>query len=55
MIHDLEMMEAVYAGLDSRIETARTVFNRPMTLAEKILCTHRSEERRVGERVCHRV
>jgi len=40
MVFDIEMIRLVYAGLRNRVETARKIFNRPLTLAEKILFSH---------------
>jgi aconitate hydratase len=40
MAFDIEMIKEVYARYPERIEAARNVLNRPMTLAEKILYTH---------------
>jgi len=40
MAFDLDMIRAVYAGLGSRIEAARTAVGRPLTLTEKILYAH---------------
>lgn len=40
MIFDLEMIKAVYERYPSRIEAARIVANKPLTLAEKILYAH---------------
>ena len=43
MVFDLEMIKAVYARMDERINAARKVVNRPLTLSEKILYTHLTE------------
>ncbi|TGE29476.1 aconitate hydratase [Hymenobacter metallicola] len=40
MAFDLEMIQAVYAGMGQRIEAARTAVGRPLTLTEKILYSH---------------
>ncbi len=40
MIFDLDMIKAVYAKYPERIEAARKLLNRPLTLSEKILYTH---------------
>lgn len=40
MVHDLDMIKKVYAGLAERIEAARKVVNKPLTLTEKILYAH---------------
>src|SRR6478736_4565343 len=43
MTFDLEMIKAVYAQMGARIEAARKVTNKPLTLTEKILYTHLTE------------
>jgi len=40
MVFDLDMIKKTYAALPEKIEAARTMLGRPMTLAEKILYTH---------------
>ncbi|ALD22696.1 aconitate hydratase [Hymenobacter sp. DG25A] len=40
MAFDLEMIQAVYAGMGARIEAARAAVGRPLTLTEKILYAH---------------
>ncbi|GAB4320182.1 MAG: aconitate hydratase [Bacteroidales bacterium] len=40
MIFDLEMIRRVYDGLGEKVEQARKVVGRPLTLAEKILYSH---------------
>ncbi|RYU79582.1 aconitate hydratase [Hymenobacter persicinus] len=40
MAFDLEMIQAVYAGMGQRIEAARAAVGRPLTLTEKILYAH---------------
>ncbi len=40
MVFDLDMIKEVYAKYPSRIEAARKVVGKPLTLAEKILYTH---------------
>jgi aconitate hydratase len=40
MAFDIEMIRAVYANMGERIEAARKVVGRPLTLAEKILYSH---------------
>ena len=44
MPFDLDMIKAVYDRMPGRIEAARNVLGRPMTLAEKILYSHLHEE-----------
>ncbi len=40
MAFDIEMIKKVYAELPAKIEAARKVLNRPLTLTEKILYSH---------------
>ena len=40
MIFDLDMIKAVYAGFPAKVDQARSLLNRPLTLAEKILYAH---------------
>ncbi len=40
MVFDLDMIKKVYERLPKRVEAARKLLNRPMTLAEKILYAH---------------
>lgn len=40
MLFDLDMIKAVYDRFPSRVEAARKVTGKPLTLAEKILYTH---------------
>jgi aconitate hydratase len=40
---DLEMIKAVYTRMGERIEAARKVVNKPLTLSEKILYSHLTE------------
>jgi len=44
MAFDIDMIKAVYATMAERIEAARKVTNRPLTLAEKILYSHLHED-----------
>ena len=37
---DLDMIKGVYARMADQINTAQSVLNRPMTLAEKVLYSH---------------
>lgn len=48
MPFDLEMIKNVYAGIADKIAKARTIVNRPLTLAEKILYTHLHTEQPVA-------
>ncbi len=40
MAFDLDMIKAVYAGIEAKITAARKVVNKPLTLSEKILYSH---------------
>ena len=40
MAFDIEMIKKTYAGMPARIEAARKLLGRPLTLAEKILYSH---------------
>ena len=40
MAFDIEMIRKMYAGFGARVEAARKVVGRPLTLSEKILYTH---------------
>ncbi|MEO0897987.1 MAG: aconitate hydratase [Bacteroidota bacterium] len=40
MVFDLDMIKRVYAELPKKVDMARTILGRPLTLAEKILYTH---------------
>jgi aconitate hydratase A / 2-methylisocitrate dehydratase len=40
MAFDIEMIKAVYDKMPARVETARNVVGKPLTLSEKILYTH---------------
>lgn len=44
MVFDLEMIRAVYAAMPAKINQARQVAGRPLTLAEKILFSHLHED-----------
>ncbi len=43
MAFDIEMIKGVYARFPERVEAAKKLLNRPMTLAEKILYAHLDE------------
>jgi len=43
MLFDYEMIKGVYDNLSSKLEKIRSVIDRPLTLAEKILLTHVDE------------
>ncbi|MBA3285863.1 MAG: aconitate hydratase, partial [Nitrosopumilus sp.] len=40
MIFDFEMIKSVYAGFGARVDIARSVIGKPLTLTEKILYSH---------------
>ncbi|MGM0375672.1 MAG: aconitate hydratase [Bacteroidota bacterium] len=40
MAFDIEMIKRVYAGMDEKVKTARSLLGRPLTLTEKILYNH---------------
>ena len=40
MAFDIEMIEKVYASMASRVDKAREIVGRPLTLSEKILYNH---------------
>ena len=40
MAFDIEMIKGVYSQMGKRIEAARKLLDKPMTLSEKILYAH---------------
>ena len=40
MVFDLDMIKAAYSNMPRRIDAARNILNRPLTLTEKILYSH---------------
>lgn len=40
MVFDIDLIKKIYAGYPAKVEAARTVVNRPLTLTEKILYAH---------------
>ena len=42
MAFDINMIKRVYANMPERIEAARRILQKPLTLTEKILYTHLS-------------
>jgi aconitate hydratase len=40
MAFDIEMIEKVYATMAERVDKARDIVGRPLTLSEKILYSH---------------
>jgi len=49
MAFDLDMIKQVYATMGERIDAARKVLNRPMTLTEKILYAHLDQGKATDE------
>lgn len=47
MVYDLTMLKAFYSLYEGKIGRIRTVLQRPLTLAEKILYAHLYDERNV--------
>lgn len=47
MVYDLTILKAFYANYSEKIERVRTVLQRPLTLAEKILYAHLYDEKGV--------
>ncbi|MCX6312617.1 MAG: aconitate hydratase, partial [Bacteroidetes bacterium] len=43
MVFDLEMIKRLYSALPARVEAARKLVGRPLTLTEKILYAHLAE------------
>lgn len=43
MVFDLDMIRKVYAALPAKVEAARNLSGRPLTLSEKILYAHLSD------------
>lgn len=46
---DFDMIEQLYSGLSTKIKNTRRVLNRPLTLTEKILYFHLSEEQDIKD------
>lgn len=44
MAFDIEMVRAVYAGFKDKVDAAKQLLNRPLTLSEKILYAHVHED-----------
>ncbi len=44
MAFDIDMIKNTYAGLEAKVNAARKVLNRPLTLTEKILYTHLADD-----------
>ena len=49
MAFDVDMIQQVYAGLAARVDAARALVGRPLTLAEKILYAHLFDNAPPGE------
>ena len=45
MPFDIDLIKRTYKQLDSKLNKAKNVLNRPLTLAEKILYTHLYEDK----------
>ncbi len=45
MAFDIKMIEKVYANMAARVDKARELVGRPLTLTEKILYSHLWEKR----------
>src|SRR4026207_1133162 len=43
MVFDLDLIKKVYSALPSKIEAARKIVGKPLTLSEKILYSHLSQ------------
>jgi len=43
MAYDIEMIKALYAGMGAKIDAARNMVGKPLTLTEKILYSHLTE------------
>ncbi len=48
MIFDLDIIKSVYAGMAKKVEQARKLTGRPLTLTEKILYAHLADENEPG-------
>lgn len=44
MVFDLDMIKAYYKSLPGKVEAARQLLGRPLTLTEKILFSHLHED-----------
>src|ERR1700722_8548001 len=44
MVFDLDLMKKLYGGMPSKVDAARTLVGKPLTLAEKILYSHLFEK-----------
>jgi aconitate hydratase len=44
MLFDLPLIEKFYAGYAAKVDQAKQVLNKPLTLSEKILYAHSSED-----------
>ncbi len=44
MVFDLDLIQKLYAGLPAKLQEARSVLGRPLTLTEKILFSHLHQE-----------
>ncbi|MCK5367636.1 MAG: aconitate hydratase, partial [Cyclobacteriaceae bacterium] len=49
MAFDIDMIKAVYARMEQRIEAAKKELNKPLTLTEKILYSHLFDQKSLEE------
>lgn len=49
MIFDIKMIQNVYRSLSERVDNARKILNRPLTLTEKILYSHLSKDESIKD------
>lgn len=47
MAFDIEMIKALYEKMPAKVEAARKLLGRPLTLTEKILYSHLNAEQKV--------
>ena len=50
MVYDLAMLKAFYTLYEGKIERIRTILQRPLTLAEKILYAHLYDEKNSSDK-----
>ena len=48
MAFDIEMIKKVYAEMPAKVDAARNVLGRPLTLSEKILFAHLHADQKVA-------
>jgi len=49
MAFDIEMIKAVYSKMEQRIDAAKKLLNKPLTLTEKILYSHLYDQKSLKE------